>query len=249
MPQPVMSFLDATDRVAFVAGAAGGVGKAVVDVFQDAGARVAAGARRLDQLGPPSETYLPLAVDVINEKKVNAAIDKAAAVFGRLDYVINMTGTVGKGKVVDMPLSEWQRVIKVNLTSCFLLAKAAYPHLSETKGTFIMCSSTNSLNGGREMSGAAYAASKAGVNNLNRYLAKEWAPDGIRVHTLVPGPIDTPMIHRLSDEQHAGLKTTLLIKRYVSPVEVAKGAAFLCSDAAAAMTGTLLNISSGQHLD
>ena len=99
------------------------------------------------------------------------------------------------------------------------------------------------------MSGAAYAASKAGLNNLNRYLAKEWAPDGIRVHTVVPGPIDTPMIHRLSDEQHKGLMKTLLIQHYVAPEEVAKGAAFLCSDAAASMTGTLLNISSGQHLD
>ncbi len=241
--------LDAKGKVAFVAGAAGGVGKAVVDVFQAAGAQIAAGARRLDQLGSRSETYLPIAINVIDEDAVNNAIEETVKACGRIDYVLNMTGVPGKGKVVDMPLTEWQQVVNVNLTSCFLLAKAAHPHLKASGGTYIMCSSTNSLNGGREMSGAAYAASKAGLNNLSRYLAKEWAPDGIRVHTVVPGPIDTPMIHRLSDEQHKGLKKTLLIKRYVSPEEVAKGAAFLCSEAAATMTGTLLNISSGQHLD
>lgn len=234
---------------AFVAGAGGGIGAAVSDHLLSSGIRVAGTSRRLDRLATKSDVFLPLAVELVKEEAVASAISQTAEAFGRIDYVINMAGIVGKGPLVDMTLNEWCRVLDVNLTSCFLIAKYAHPFLKDSGGTLIMCSSTNGLNGGSFLSGPAYASSKAAIINLNRYLAKEWASDGIRVNCVVPGPVDTPMLDRLAADQHEELKGRLPLGRYVRADEVAKTVAFLCSDAAAAMTGTYINISSGLVLD
>ena len=85
--------------------------------------------------------------------------------------------------------------------------------------------------------------------NLTRYCAKEWAPDGIRVNAISPGPVDTPMLDRLSADQHAGLKAALPLGKYATADECAGAVLFLCSPHAASMTGTIMNISSGLVLD
>ena len=241
--------LDGSGRAAFVAGASGGIGASVVDVLREAGVRVAGSARDAAKLPAKSANFLPLSVEGADEKAVAEAIEATVAALGRLDYAINMAGIVGAGQLAEMALGDWDRVIEVNLTSCFLIAKHAHRHLKKSKGTLILCSSTNGINGGSYLSGAAYAASKAAILNLNRYLAKEWAADSIRVNCVVPGPVDTPMLDRLTAEQHEGLKANLPLGHYATAEEVAKAVAFLCSDAAASMTGTTINISSGLVLD
>ena len=241
--------LDAKGRAAFVVGATGGIGAAVASLLQSAGARVAGTGRDVSRLPGKSASFLPLALEVTSEAQMVDALQAAASAFGRIDYAVNMAGIVGKGPLDEMSRADWDRVIDVNLTSCFLLAKHAHVHLKETKGALVLCSSTNGINGGNPMSGAAYAVAKAAIINLNRYLAKEWAPDGIRVNCVVPGPVDTPMLDRLTQEQHATIKSRLLLGRYATAEEVAKAVLFLCSDGAASMTGTYLNISSGLVLD
>ncbi len=241
--------LDAGGRAAYVAGAAGGIGEAVVEVLLQAGAHVAGTARKLDRLPSKSHSFLPIASELVNEESVKVGLAQTRDAFGRIDYVINMAGIVGKGPLHEMPLSDWNHVLEVNLTSCFLLAKYGHAYLKETKGTLILCSSTNGINGGSFLSGPAYASSKAAIINLNRYLAKEWAPDGIRVNCVAPGPVDTPMLDRLTEDEHSDLKDRLPLGRYASSEEVAKAVAFLCSDAAVTTTGTYINISSGLVLD
>ena len=140
-------------------------------------------------------------------------------------------------------------MLDANLTSAFLLARACHRHLRRPGGTLVLLSSTNGRNGGGPLSGAAYAAAKAGILNLSRYLAKEWAAEGLRVNCVAPGPVDTPMLERLSAPQHQQLMAALPLGRYAQPDEVAGAIAFLCSSYAASITGACINVSGGMLLD
>ena len=239
--------LDANGRVAFVTGATGGIGQAVVRMMLEAGARVAATGRRVVPFD--DERVLPITLDATNEEAVASAIAHCIETFGRLDYLIHMAGMVGKGRLDEIALADWHTVVDTNLTSSFLLLKHSYKHLTKPGGVAVLCGSSNGYNGGTYLSGAAYASSKAALVNLTRYCAKEWAPDGLRVHVISPGPVDTPMLDRLADDQHEGLKGQLPLGHYATADECAGAVLFLCSSHAASMTGTNTNISSGLVLD
>ena len=233
-------------KIALVLGSSGGIGRATVETLSDAGNFVVG----IDTDARSSGACdLFVEADAADETSLTEAIAHIAAETGRIDHAINMVGIVGSGRLHETSLADWHHVLGVNLDSCFLLAKYVYPYLHATRGNLILCSSTNGLNGGSELSGAAYAAAKAAILNLNRYLAKEWATDGIRVNCVVPGPVDTPMLCRLADEQIASLRREIPSGRLVTAVDVAQVAAFLCSDAASGMTGTVANISGGLQLD
>ncbi|MSO98766.1 MAG: SDR family oxidoreductase [Rhodospirillaceae bacterium] len=239
--------LDAAGKVAFVTGATGGIGKACVDMFLAAGASVVATGRRAVQSDNPN--VLKLALEVTDEVQVTDAIAKTKARFGQIDYLVHMAGMVGKGRLDQMSLADWHTVVDTNLTSAFLLLKHAYPILRKPGASVVLCGSSNGANGGSYLSGAAYASSKAALVNLTRYTAKEWAPERIRVNILSPGPVDTPMLDRLSETQHEGLKAQLPLGKYATAEECAAGVMFLCSPHSASMTGTNMNISSGMVLD
>jgi len=237
---------DARGKVAFVTGAAGGVGKAVAGLFSEAGARVAGLDLKKPAIG--SGSSLALAVDLASGDDLTEPVSECVRQFSRIDYVIHAAGAVGGGKLVDTKPEDWRRLIDVNLTSAFLLARAAHAHLSETKGCLVLVSSPNGVHGGSHLSGPAYAAAKAGIINLTRYLAKEWAPDGIRVNCVVPGTIDTPMFHRLESSQQERIVGDIPLGRLCQPDEVAQSIAFVCSSAAGYMTGATLNITGGRLL-
>ena len=238
---------DHVGRVAFITGAYGGIGQAVTKLMLNEGVNVTATGRN-----PPSSnshSLQSLHVDVTDATSIRGAIEKCTHRFQRIDYVIHLAGMVGKGRLDQMRLDEWNMVVNTNLTSAFLVLKYSYPHITKPNGVAILCGSSNGYNGGSHLSGPAYASSKAAVVNLTRYCAKEWAPDGIRVHTLSPGPVDTPMLNRLSNEQHNDLKNKLPLGKYATADECAGAIMFLCSKHAKSMTGTNLNISSGLVLD
>lgn len=241
------TLLNAAGKVAFITGATGGIGKACMDLFLAAGASVVATGRRAVQSDDPR--VLKLALEVTNEAQVSDAIAQTKARFGAIDYLVHMAGMVGKGRLDEMSLADWHTVVDTNLTSAFLLMKHAYPVLRKPGAAVVLCGSSNGANGGSYLSGAAYATSKAALVNLTRYAAKEWASDGIRVNILSPGPVDTPMLDRLSETQHEGLKSALPLGKYATAEECAGGVMFLCSPYSASMTGTNMNISSGLVLD
>jgi NAD(P)-dependent dehydrogenase (short-subunit alcohol dehydrogenase family) len=161
-----------------------------------------------------------------------------------------LAGAAGAGPLAAVSLADWRRLIDVNLTSAFLLAKAAYASLAASQGSLTLTSSTNGLNGGSSLSGPAYAVAKAGLINLTRYLAKEWAPERIRVNCLAPGPIDTPMVTgRFSAQVLDQLRHNVPLGRLGAPQDVAHAIDYLTSPAAGFVTGTVMNLSGGMVLD
>jgi 3-oxoacyl-[acyl-carrier protein] reductase len=234
-------------HVAWVTGAAGGIGRAVVEALCEAGLRVLA----TDLVPPQAKSsanveWFPL--DVTDEPAV-AAFAGTLESAGPCAAVIHLAGRAGRGPLTAISSQEWRELLEVNLTSAFLVARAAHPALRAGRGSLLLCASSNGLNGGSALSGPAYAVAKAGIINLTRYLAREWAADGIRVNCIAPGPIDTPMLERLDAAVRAGLAGATLVGRVGRPEDVADTVRFLCSARASFITGTVHNLSGGLVLD
>lgn len=232
------------EPVAWVTGAAGGIGRAVIAALAADGWAVEA-----TDLAPPGEggqrRVRWTALDATDERSV----DRFAAGLGSCAAVVHLAGRAGRGPLAEVTSAEWRELLEVNLTSAFLVARAAAPLLAASRGCLVLCASSNGLNGGSALSGPAYAVAKAGVVNLTRYLAKEWAPAGVRVNCIAPGPIETPMLERLDARVRADLARAVPLGRVGRPEEVASSVRFLCSHDAGFLTGTVHNVSGGLVLD
>ncbi|MDA5192902.1 SDR family NAD(P)-dependent oxidoreductase [Govanella unica] len=241
--------LEATGRVYLVTGAAGGLGRALLPVLRAGGAKIAAchvGPRETKETDADIRWFR---MDARDEADVKATVQSVLDHYGRLDGVLHLGGIVGHGPLTEVSLEQWNNLLAVNLTSAFLLARETHGALKASKGSLILLSSTNGLNGGSALSGPAYAVAKAGLINLTRYLAKEWMADGIRVNCVAPGPVATPMLDRLSDNTIVSLQDMSLNGSFATADQVAALIAFLCSDHAGQTTGTVNNISAGLFLD
>jgi 3-oxoacyl-[acyl-carrier protein] reductase len=234
-------------KVAVVTGAGSGIGRATARRFAEAGAQVVAvdlDAERCEGLDA-----LALGADVTEAGDVARVVRTAVERFGGLDVFHNNAGMPAETKpVTEITREEWNRVIDVNLTAFFLAAQAVVPAMRERGGGSIIV--TASIIARRPRPGlAAYIAAKTGVTGLARALALELAPDRIRVNVINPGPARTPMLGRFglgADDEAIG--EGLPLGRLVEPEDIAAAAEYLASDAAAAVTGTVLNVDAGRDL-
>lgn len=242
--------------VVLVSGAAGGIGAATVGRFAAAGWRVvaldldAAALERLDS----TAVIVRLAGDVRRADDCRALVGRAVAAAGRLDALVNAAGVWREGPVDECSEADFDAVIDVNLKGTFFLCAAAIPHLKATQGAIVNLSSDAGRQG--NLGAAAYCASKGGVTLFTRALALELAPHGVRANVVSPGDVDTPML-RFQAERYGGgdpqaYLAALLAKypqggraRFVRPGEVAELVFYLCSPAAAAITGADLAIDQG----
>ncbi|MFZ9667385.1 MAG: SDR family NAD(P)-dependent oxidoreductase [Steroidobacteraceae bacterium] len=235
--------------VALITGAAGGLGRAAVAKLRERGMRVVATDLALAEI-PCGAPLTVASLDVTDEAAISAVLERVLTEFGRLDHVIHLAGAAGRGPVDEVSVLEWNRLLEINLTSAFMLAKAVHQALRETRGSLTLAASSNGLNGGSALSGPAYAVAKAGLINLARYLAKEWASEGIRVNCLAPGPIDTAMVTgRFSADVITSLRESVPLGQLGQPEQVAHAIDYLTSPSARFVTGTVMNISGGVVLD
>jgi 3-oxoacyl-[acyl-carrier protein] reductase len=240
-----------TDRVVVVTGAATGIGKATAAAFAAAGATVYlldvdvdGGAEAATGVG----TFVP--ADVTSEESLAAAFGRIADAAGRLDILVNNAGGFGSQQTTDMLApGEWRALIELNLTSVFLVSRAAIPLLRKSSaGRIINLGSLAGQTAGYRTS-PAYAAAKGGVHAFTRVLAHELAPDGITVNAIAPSAVLTERIVALRDEEErAATARTIPLGRYQSAEELAAWVVFLASDEAGFMTGETLAVNGGRFM-
>ena len=246
-------------KTAVVTGAASGIGLAVVTLFAKEGAKVlaidrdaAVLERAVSGLAPDVAPYV---ADVTDEAGMAAAMAEAAQRFGGIDVVIPNAGIFGQhAHIKDCPIDSFDQVMRVNVSGVVITIKHATPYLiARGGGAIVITSSVGAILG--NPGSVAYAASKHALSAVMKVAAVELAPHKIRVNTVNPGLVDTPMIHAieadLSPDDPAKGRATLqeatLLKRYVAPSEVAELMLFLASDTGSFCTGAMYLIDGGMQ--
>jgi NAD(P)-dependent dehydrogenase (short-subunit alcohol dehydrogenase family) len=243
------------DRIAFITGAASGIGAACAQRFAEEGARIA-GVDLQKPVGEGWERVRAAAaqssfregVDVRDEAQVEAAVAEAIESFGRIDVLVNAAGVGGGAPAHELATDEWDRVVDINLKGSFLVAKHVLARMLERgSGSVINVASVEGIEG---MSGALpYNASKGGVVLMTKNMALDYGGHGIRVNCLCPGLIDTPLTAPLQNEALAPIRDVMrswhVLDRLGRPEEVAACALFLASDDASFVTGHALVVDGG----
>ncbi|MFI6858210.1 SDR family NAD(P)-dependent oxidoreductase [Streptomyces sp. NPDC050416] len=243
-------------KVAFITGAGRGIGAAAARLFAREGARVLLAARTEAQLKAVAEeiraaggTAEYVVCDLADAGSVRAAVDRAVNLYGRLDIAFNNGATIQRPGPMDrMPEADFDRVYDVNLKGVWLAMVAEIAAIRATAGTgaIVNNSSVGSLMGNPEL--PAYGAMKRAVNSLTESAAVSYGPEGIRVNAIAPGQTPTEMI-RTWEEGSPGLRERLTartpLRRAADPQEIAQAAAWLLSDRASYVTGTVLRVDGG----
>lgn len=241
------------DRVALITGAASGIGKAIAERLASEGAAVMitdvqdeAGAQTARSITDGGGRAAFAHLDVTSEAEWQAAVAATVESFGRLDILVNNAGMGDLATIEDTSLDDWHRTIGIDQTGVFLGMKCAAAALKESgHGSVINTSSIFGSSGGFGTS-PAYHAAKGAVRTLTKNAALHWAQQGIRVNSIHPGFIDTPI---LAPTKGTPYEQTMLdltpMGRLGTPAEVAAGVAFLASDDAAFVTGLELYIDGG----
>jgi 3alpha(or 20beta)-hydroxysteroid dehydrogenase len=230
-------------KVAVISGGARGMGASHVRTLVGEGAKVVAadilddeGKALADELG---EAARFVHLDVTQPEQWKAAVDAAVGEFGRLDVLVNNAGIVNGNVLQKFELADWQRIIDVNLTGTFLGMQAAIePMIAAGGGSIINISSVEGLRGSPWAHG--YVASKFGVRGLTKSAALELAPHGIRVNSIHPGLIRTPMTAGIPEDF-----LTIPLGRAADPVEVSNFVLFLASNESSYATGSEFVVDGG----
>ena len=239
-----------TGRRALVTGAASGIGRATALRLASESAQVTAvdvNAELLEKLTVDSEgttgSITTLVGDVSTEDGVISLVDTAVERLGGLDVVVNAAGVLSFSHTHEVSLDEWSRLIAINLTGTFLMCRQSLPHLLATRGNIVNLASTAAHAG--QPWATAYVASKGGVLALTRSLAVEYAAQGLRVNSISPGAIDTPITGAFHLPDGADIKLlgrVTPLGPFGTPEGIAAAIAFVASDEASHMNGADLLI-------
>jgi NAD(P)-dependent dehydrogenase (short-subunit alcohol dehydrogenase family) len=245
------------NQVAWVSGAASGIGEGVARLFAAEGAAVLladvqkdVGERIAGEIRSAGGRAQCVACDVTKESDVRASIDAAAREFGSLSIVINCAGIVRIGLLHDASEADWDRVIDVNVKSIYLATKHAIPHLRKVKRSYVVnVASISSFVG--QASTPAYTTSKFAVVGLTKSIALDYAVDGVRCNCVCPGITDTPMLREhlnKTPDPEATLRDRL--RRVptgvpLSPTDIARTVLYLSCEDSVGVTGTSITIDGG----
>jgi 2-deoxy-D-gluconate 3-dehydrogenase len=232
---------------ALVTGGSSGLGFGMAKALSDAGARVVVAARSDRILDAAAEIGgLPLRVDLSDREQALALVDRSVKALGGLDILVNNAGTQARHPAEQFPLSEWDRVLAINLDAVWIVAQAAGRHmLQQGGGKIINTASEQSFFGGVTV--PAYAASKGGVAQLTKALANEWAARGINVNAIAPGYMDTEMCAALvgNPEREPMILARIPAGRWGQPADLAGAVVFLASAASDYLHGAVIPVDGG----
>ena len=239
---------DLNGKAALVTGASGGIGGAIARVLHGAGAKVLLAGTKVDKLAALKDALGERAeisaADLGDPTAAETLIKAADERFGQLDILVNNAGLTKDGLAMRMKDEDWAKVIEVDLTASFRLARAALRGMIKRRwGRIIGIGSVVGSTGNPGQ--ANYAAAKAGMIGMTKALAAEVALRGITVNCVAPGFIDTAMTKVLSAEQKAKLETAIPMGRQGTPDEVAACVLFLASEESRYVTGHTLHVNGG----
>ncbi len=241
------------DKITIVTGAASGIGRAIAVRFAREGAVVViadvdeGGAQ--GTLSQMSGEGVFIKTDVRSEADVKRLVEQAVEKYGSLDVVVNAVGIYPKeGEAAGIDEETYTNLIDTNFKSVFLVSKHTLPHLTQTKGNIINISS--SLGIVPEPNSPLYCASKAAINMFTQSTAFKYAPRGVRVNAVCPGPIDTPLLQKAfpTKEEMAEYLAEVPMCRAGTPEEAANVVLFLASSEASYVTGGLYTVDGGEIL-
>ena len=256
------------DDVALITGGSRGIGRAIALRFAREGANMVVAARTAAALEAVEKEIrafgreaMGIVCDVGDDAAVREMVRRAEEHFGKIDILVNNAGYFcSLHPIAEMPDAEWERSLRDNLSSAFYVSRAVMPGMiARRRGSIIMMSSLGAK--AAYPFGTPYAAAKAGLFGLTRALAAEGGPYGIRVNALSPGVVEGTEVHdkvsrelerivglspeaRLKDAREAAL-----LRRVLSPDDVADAALFLASSDSASITGQTLNVDAGMRFD
>jgi NAD(P)-dependent dehydrogenase (short-subunit alcohol dehydrogenase family) len=238
-------------RTVVITGASAGLGMRFATVLAGAGAQVIVAARRLDrltELAAGSDRIHAVRCDVADAQDRIALVERSIELTGRFDVLVNNAGIGGHGRALDESLDNYRSTLEVNLVAPFHLAclLAASPHLPGGK-VIVNIASILGMVSGAPLSGASYAASKAGLIGLTRELSGQWARQGIRVNALAPGWFRSEMTQGLFEEERtlSWVSRNTQQHRPGEPHELDGALLFLASDASSYVTGQVLVVDGG----
>jgi meso-butanediol dehydrogenase/(S,S)-butanediol dehydrogenase/diacetyl reductase len=240
-------------KTALVTGAASGIGRSTAIQLAREGAHVCCSdvqdealEETLKSIAQAGGREFVVRCDVADEASVAELLRQAVEQLGQLDVLCNIAGILRFDHTHELSLADWNRILEVNLTGTFLVTRAALPHLVEAKGTIVNMASTAGL--GASPWTAAYSASKGGVIAFSATLAVEYGRQGVRVNTVCPGGIETPIhasFHIPEGADPKLLRRTMPFRGMEKPEAVADVIAFLASDEARHLHGVALPIDGG----
>ncbi|MEO1089197.1 MAG: SDR family oxidoreductase [Pseudomonadota bacterium] len=245
-------------KVAIITGASSGIGEAAAALFAEAGAKLVLGARRADRLDAVvagvrerGGEAVALVGDVRDHAYAEALVAAALDRHGGLDVGFNNAGVLGAmGDVASISADDWRATLDTNLTGAFFGAKHQIPAMVARGGGSIIFTSSFVGHGIGFPGMAAYGASKAGLIGMTQCLAAEYGPKGVRINALLPGGTKTDMAGDFADDPSAleGIARLHALKRLAEPMEIARAALFLATDASSFVTGSAMVADGGNSV-
>jgi NAD(P)-dependent dehydrogenase (short-subunit alcohol dehydrogenase family) len=241
------------NKVAIITGGSSGIGRATALAFAKKGAKIVIvdwheSPETMESLTDLDAEAIFIKCDVSKSADVKAMVKKTIGTFGRLDYAFNNAGIEGdSAPTADCTEENWDKTIAINLKGIWLCMKHEIPEmLRQGKGTIVNCSSVAGLVGFEGL--PAYVASKHGIIGLTKTAALEYAGQGIRMNTVCPGVIQTPMMDRLTGKKKEAIEQFTALEpvgRMGQPEEIANTVVWMCSDEASFITGHAMVVDGG----
>ena len=240
-------------RVAFVTGAAQGIGRSIAEALAKEGVDIIVSDINIElakitanEIGALGVKSIAVKTNVADANDVAASVDQAVKELGKIDILINNAGITKDNLLIRMKDEDWDAVLSVNLRSMFLCTKAIAPLMMKNRwGRIVNIASIVGEMG--NFGQANYSAAKAGAIGLTKTVARELASRGITCNAIAPGFIDTAMTQKLSDDVKKRLSEQIPLTRLGTPEDIAKAVVFLCTDADY-ITGQVINVNGGMYM-